>query len=69
MKMPNFIRNALKKWCIKNFPLEITTIYKVQVKKGKIREWRYFYSDGTRIFKNLQYEKYETNNNRSYRPW
>lgn len=53
MKMPNFIRNALKKWCIKNFPLEITTIYKVQVKKGKIREWRYFYSDGTRIFKNL----------------
>ena len=51
MKLPKFIKEALRKWCIKNFPLQETTKvhFKTLVKKGKIREWRTYDENHVRI--------------------
>ncbi len=51
--MRKIIRNILTKWCLKHFPLKMTTknvvLYKVYVKKGKIREWRLYDENYNRL--------------------
>ncbi len=51
-KIP-FIERIVRKWCLKNYPLETTTLvtkeYQIFVKKGKIREWRIYDENHNRI--------------------
>ncbi len=55
MSMPKFIEKMLKKWCLKRYPLEVTTkvinvkYYHILVKKGKIKQWRIYDEHHNRI--------------------
>lgn len=53
--MKKLIKKWLTNYCIKNYPLQLTTrvieikIFTVLVKKGKIKEWRSYDENHNRI--------------------